>query len=72
MTGSSGSLFKTVTVIHSWPLARPDGSTALLLQTKEEGCIAFRVDAQAIELSRKQLTDCEIVLSRAMSSTQQH
>ena len=69
MNGSSGGRFRTVNVTYSWPVAQPDGSTALLLQTKEEGCIAFRVDARAIALIRKQLADCECILSSARVST---
>lgn len=70
MTDRSGGPFKTVTVTYSWPLARPDGSTALLLDTKEEGCIAFRVDKRTIDLIRRQLTDCEVILARSSAYIQ--
>ena len=54
----------TVTVLSSSAGARPDGSTALLLQTRELGTIAFEVDQRAIDALRRDLTACEQVLSR--------
>lgn len=70
MKARSGS-FKTVTVTHSWPVAKPDGSTAILLQTEEAGCIAFRVDRKAVALLRKQLSDCEALLLQQSKATMQ-
>lgn len=65
-----GGNFTTVTVKHSWPVARPDGSTALLLDTLEGGAIAFRVDAASIALLRRQLADCEAIIQRRSATVQ--
>ena len=70
MAKPTGGKFRTVIVTYSWSVARPDGSTALLLDTEEEGRIAFRVNQRAIDLIRRQLTDCETVLSRTSAHVQ--
>lgn len=51
--------FPTVTVRSSWSAMRPDGSTALVLDTLEQGPIAFAVDQRAIDALRRELTECE-------------
>lgn len=60
----------TVTVTHSWPAARPDGSVALLFETREAGTIAFRLDQRSINLLRRQLCDCEAILRRCSALIQ--
>jgi len=60
----------TVTVTHSWPAARPDGSIALLFETREAGTIAFRLDQRSINLLRRQLCDCEAVLRLCCTQVQ--
>lgn len=67
--GRSGD-FRTVTVTHSSPMAQADGSTALLLETLEGGPIAFRIDAHAIALLRRQLGECEAILNRRSARLQ--
>lgn len=56
--------FTTVTVLASWAAARPDGTTALVLNTKEAGPIAFSVDRKAIAALRRDLAACEQLLSQ--------
>jgi hypothetical protein len=40
---------RTVTVMSSQPMVRPDGRVAIRLDTGELGSIAFEVDQRAIE-----------------------
>jgi hypothetical protein len=57
-----GTEYVTLTAVGSKPLASPDGTTALMLQTQERGAIAFRVDQRAINTIRAQLVICETIL----------
>lgn len=57
--------FRTVTVIRSWPAGTASGATALVLDTRELGPIAFEIDLKAIEVLQRQLSDCARILSRA-------
>jgi hypothetical protein len=54
----------TVTVTGSLAVARPDGTTALVLHTREAGSIAFEVDARAVEVLRRDLAAIETMLRR--------
>lgn len=56
--------FKTVTVTQSWTVCRPDGTTAMVLNTQEAGPIAFRLDLKTIQAIRRELADCERFLSQ--------
>lgn len=56
--------FRTLTVVGSSPLARPDGTVAIALETSEEGLIAFSIDRRAIAVLRKNLVACEQVLDQ--------
>ena len=53
----------TLTVLASESAVRNDGTTALVLQTKEAGTIAIAVDLKGIEILRRQLAACETVLT---------
>lgn len=49
----------TLTVLSSRPVGRPDGRSAIVLETKELGAIAFEVDQRAIDALRRALTIAE-------------
>jgi hypothetical protein len=53
---------RTVTVIGSQSLARPDGRAAIRLETKELGSIAFEVNQHAIDTLRRDLALAETFL----------
>lgn len=53
------SEYTTVTVLRSRPIGRPDGRSAILLETKEIGAIAFEVDQRAIAALRSALAAAE-------------
>ena len=53
---------KTLTVLGSQALGRPDGRAAIRLNTKEFGSIAFEVDQLAIDTLRRDLTLAEQML----------
>lgn len=50
---------KTVTVLGSQPMVRPDGRAAIRLETREFGPIAFEVDERAIEGLRQAISAVE-------------
>lgn len=52
----------TLTVVSSRAALRPDGTTALILDTKEMGAIAFAVDLQAVQYLRSELAEIETFL----------
>jgi hypothetical protein len=56
--------FGTVTVMRSWAGVSVSGATALVLETKEQGPIAFEIDRQGIALIRKALVDAERILAQ--------
>lgn len=56
--------YKTLTVRRSWPAATAAGATALVLDTVEEGPIAFYLPPEAIPAVRKALADAEALLAR--------
>jgi hypothetical protein len=51
--------FRTVQLLGSQALARPDGRAALRLDTDQLGSIAFEVDQQRIDTLRLDLTRAE-------------
>lgn len=53
---------KTVTVVQSWPSATAEGATSLVLNTLEEGPIAFVVGLEAIAAIRSALAQLEAVI----------
>jgi hypothetical protein len=57
-------LLPTVTIVGSQVVARPDGSTALVLTLKEQGPIAFVVTLETIEILRRELTTAVNILNR--------
>ena len=54
--------WKTVTVLQSQALGRPDGRVSIGFWTKELGAIAFEVDQQAIDVLREHLVTAEKLL----------
>jgi hypothetical protein len=60
--------YRTVTVIGSETLVRPDRRAAILLLTQELGSIAIEVNPQVIETLRRQLSAAEIHLNRKAGS----
>jgi hypothetical protein len=60
---------KTVTVIGSQPMVRPDGRAAIRLETRELGPIAFEVDERAIEALRQAIASAETHLQRSKNQT---
>ncbi len=63
MKAPSG-IFTTVTVKKSFAAAEPSGKVALCFETREVGTIAFEVDMKAISSIRKNLVECEKILSQ--------
>ncbi len=62
--------YRTVTVVGSSTALRLDGTTALVLHTREMGAISFRVDQQAIDTLQAQLASAEAFLRQlALSAT---
>ena len=59
---------RTVTVIGSESMARPDGRVAIRLDTREIGSIAFEVDQHAIDALRRQLVNAEHTLRQTRTS----
>jgi hypothetical protein len=57
--------YRTVTVLRSQALGRPDGRVAIRLDTKEEGTIAFEVDQHAIDALRRDLLAAETLLRQS-------
>lgn len=62
------SKYTTVTVLRSKPLHRPDGRSAILLETQEIGPIAFEVDQKAIDALRKAIASAETHIHRSQAS----
>ncbi|MEO8557413.1 MAG: hypothetical protein ABI439_00005 [Rhodospirillales bacterium] len=56
--------FTTVTVKRSWTVGRPDGSTAMVLDTMEAEPIAFALDLRAIQNLQEHLADAALLLSQ--------
>jgi hypothetical protein len=56
--------YVTVTVRRSWPAATATGAAALVLDTVENGPIAFVVSPEVIQIIRKNLLEIEELLSR--------
>lgn len=59
MTDRGGPRFPTVTIVGAQTLSRPDGTTALRVDTREFGAIAFRIDLKATAILRRQLATAE-------------
>lgn len=53
---------RTVTVIGSNTVARPDGRAAIVLETLQEGAIAFEVTLQTIPQLRQEIDAAERIL----------
>ena len=68
---SRQKLLTTLTVSESDVGATADGATALLLTTKEQGTIAFRIDLTSIAILRRELVKAETILLRAQNQTRQ-
>ncbi len=51
--------FRTVMLLGSQVLARPDGRVALMLLTDRLGSIAFEIDQQRVETLRRDLATAE-------------
>jgi hypothetical protein len=49
----------TLTVVQSWGAIRPGGAQALVLETKEQGTIAFAVSPDVVAGIRKALDALE-------------
>jgi hypothetical protein len=54
--------FPTLTIRRLWTAVRPGGRTALILETQENGPIAFEVHLEAIPALREQLDAIELAL----------
>lgn len=59
MTERQTRELRTVTVLGSQAVARPDSRAAIVLATTELGPIAFEVDQRAIDGLRQQLSIAE-------------
>ena len=66
MARSKDGFAETVTVRGCWPAARPEGATALVLDTIEVGPIAFVLSPEAIAGIRQALADAEALMSRGV------
>ena len=64
MTDRPTGPLTTVTVLRSWPAANSDGRTALVLETREMGAIAFALNPEGIAALRSALSKAEELLSR--------
>jgi hypothetical protein len=53
---------RTVTVLGSQPMVRPDGRASIRLDTQELGSIAFEIDQRAIAALREAIAVAEIHL----------
>jgi hypothetical protein len=69
MTEDKTSDVKTVTVIGSQPMVRPDGRAAIRLDTRELGPIAFEVDEKAIVALRQAIASAETHLRQSKGQT---
>ena len=61
--------FRTVTVLGSQPMGRPDGRAAIRLDTLELGAIAFEVDQPAVDMLRQALAAVETLLRQTSQQT---
>ena len=59
---------KTVTVLQSQALGRPDGRVSIGLWTKELGPIAFEVDQEAINALREHLVTAQKLLHQKVGT----
>jgi hypothetical protein len=60
---------KTVTVIGSQPMVRPDGRAAIRIETREFGPIALEVNERAIEGLRQAISVAEAHLRQSKDQT---
>ena len=54
--------YKTVTVTKSFAAARPDGRYSMVLETLEQGAIAFELNSIAIRFLRRELDAIELMM----------
>lgn len=59
MPPSETSDYRTVMLLGSQALGRPDGRAALMLYTEQLGAIAFELDQQRIDALRRDLAIAE-------------
>lgn len=62
------NLLRTVTVIGSSAVGRPDGTTAIVLDTKESGPIAFFVTLESCAALRREIECAETFLRQTPGS----
>lgn len=65
MARANDGAFVTVTVRRSWNAATATGARALVLDTVEQGPIAFVVTLETLPILRKELAEIEAGLHRA-------